>query len=76
VPSRIDQELHVPISDQERSRRRAQIEQARERVRKQGIALTKETEELSERFINGELTQEQFVEAGLKLYLPQVSPKS
>ena len=66
----------MPIDDQERSRRIAQIQQARERVRRQGIALTKETEDLAQRFINGELTQEQFVEAGLKLYLPQIRPNS
>jgi hypothetical protein len=51
-----------------------QIERSRERVRKQGIALTKETEELAQRYIAGELTPEQFVEAGLKLYLPQIRP--
>jgi hypothetical protein len=66
----------VSIDEQERSKRRAQVEQARDRVRKQGIALTKETEDLAQRFINGDLTQEQFVEAGLKLYLPQVRPSS
>ena len=64
----------MPISDHERSRRIIQIEQSRERVRKQGIALTKETEELAQRYIAGELTPEQFVEAGLKLYLPQIRP--
>ncbi len=60
----------MPIDDQERAERTIQVAVARERVRQQGIALTEETEALAERHIQGDLTSEQFVEAGLKLYLP------
>ena len=61
----------MPIDEQERTKRASEIAVARERVRQQGIALTKETEDLADRYIQGELTSEQFVEAGLKLYLPK-----
>lgn len=62
----------MPIDEQERAKRATQVAVSRERVRQQGIALTKETEDLAERYIQGDLTSEQFVEAGLKLYLPKV----
>ncbi|MBW8830209.1 MAG: hypothetical protein JF606_12380 [Burkholderiales bacterium] len=64
----------MPIDDQERARRKLEFEFSRERARGKGILLTKETEALAERYISGEFTKEQFVEAGLKLYLPQIRP--
>ena len=62
----------MTIDEREKARRREQISQSRERVRLQGIELTPETEELAARYISGELTPEQFVAEGVKLYLPQI----
>ena len=58
----------MPIDEQERARRKLEFEFGRERARRKGILA------LAERYISGEFTKEQFVEAGLKLYLPQIRP--
>ena len=59
------------MNDGERFYRKTLVETLQSRIRKEGIAVTEKIEELGARFINGELTTEQFVVEGLKLYLPK-----
>lgn len=47
------------ISAEERASREEAVDFARGSVRFEGVHLTREMEELNERFINGELTDEQ-----------------
>lgn len=51
------------IDDQERARRRAAIEFARGSVRFEGFVLSPEVEEINRRFIDGELTGDEHIEA-------------
>lgn len=57
------QKLHPQISAQERARRQASIDNARGSVRFEGFILSPEIEEINRRFIDGELTGDQHIEA-------------
>ena len=61
-----------PMNDEERHYRKTLVETIQSRIRKEGIAVTSKIEELGARFINGEMTTEQFVVEDLKIYLPKV----
>ena len=51
------------ISEQERARRKASIDNARGSVRLEGFVLSPEIEQINQRFIDGELTRQQHIEA-------------
>lgn len=51
------------ISEEERARRKASIDNARASVRLEGIILSPEIEQINQQFINGELTRQEHVEA-------------
>ncbi len=51
------------ISAQERARRQASIDNARGSVRFEGFILPPEVEQINRRFIDGELTRQEHVEA-------------
>ena len=54
------------ISEQERARRKKTVDFARGSVRLEGHFLKPETEKLNQRYINGELSQAEFIHEGLK----------
>jgi hypothetical protein len=56
-------QLRPQISEQERMRRKASIDYARGSVRFEGFVLSPEVEEINQRFIDGELTRQEHVEA-------------
>jgi len=56
-------ELQQKISEQERALRKASIDNARGSVRLEGFILPPEVERINHRFINGELTGDQHMEA-------------
>lgn len=56
-------QLQPQISDQERARRKASIDNARGSVRFEGFILSPEVEQINRRFIDGELTRQEHVEA-------------
>lgn len=56
-------QLQPQISEQERARRQASIDNARGSVRLEGFILSPEIEEINRRFIEGELTRQEHVEA-------------
>ena len=56
-------QLHPQISEQERARRKASIDNARGSVRFEGFILTPEVEEINRQFIDGELTGDQHIAA-------------
>lgn len=51
------------ISEQERARRKASIDNARGSVRLEGVVLSQEVERINQRFIDGELTRQEHIEA-------------
>lgn len=51
------------ISEEERARRKASIDNARASVRLEGFILSPEVEQLGQQFIDGELTRGELVEA-------------
>jgi len=51
------------LTKQERARRKASIDNARGSVRLEGFILPPEVEQINQRFINGELTRREHVEA-------------
>lgn len=51
------------ISDEERARRKAAIDFARGSVRLEGVVLSDAVEEANRRFIDGELTGDEHIEA-------------
>ncbi len=53
----------MPIADKERARRKAAIDFARGSVRFEGFVLSPEVEEINRRFIDGEMTGDEHVEA-------------
>ena len=57
------QQLQAQISAQERARRQASIDNARGSVRFEGFILSPEVEQINRRFIDGELTGDQHIEA-------------
>lgn len=56
-------QLQPQISAQERARRQASIDNARGSVRFEGFILSPEVEQINRRFIDGELTRQEHVEA-------------
>ncbi|MFT4240877.1 MAG: antitoxin VbhA family protein [Acidovorax sp.] len=56
-------QLQPQISAQERARRQASIDNARGSVRFEGFVLPSEVEQINRRFIEGELTGDQHMEA-------------
>lgn len=56
-------QLQPQISEQERARRKASIDNARGSVRFEGFILSPEVEQINRRFIDGELTRQEHVEA-------------
>ena len=57
------QHLQAQISPQERERRKASIDYARGSVRFEGFVLSPDIEHINRRFIDGELTRQQHIEA-------------
>ena len=55
---------HPPISEEEKTRRKENIDFALGSVMLEGYTPRPEIEELMQRYINGELTSEEFSEAG------------
>lgn len=51
------------ISEEERARRKASVDNARASVRLEGFILSPEIERLGQQFIDGELTRQELVEA-------------
>ena len=51
------------ISDAERKRRQKAVDQARNSIRLEGFILPAEVEELSQRYVAGEMTSEELSEA-------------
>lgn len=51
------------ISEEERARRKAAIDFARGSVRFEGVVLSPEVEEINRRFIDGEITGDEHIEA-------------
>jgi hypothetical protein len=51
------------ISEQERARRKAAIDYARGSVRLEGFVLSEEIEEINHRFMEGEMTGDEHIEA-------------
>lgn len=64
----------MPVDDQERAHRKLKFEFGHKRGRRKSIFLIFETEAFVAHCISGEFTSEQFVEAGLKRYLPRIRP--
>ena len=56
-------QLQPQISAQERARRQASIDNARGSVRFEGFILPPEVEDVNRRFIDGELTRQEHIEA-------------
>ncbi|AJW46249.1 hypothetical protein TK49_06800 [Ralstonia mannitolilytica] len=57
------QHQRPPIDEHERARRKAAIDFARGSVRFEGFVLSPEVEEINRRFIDGELTGDEHIEA-------------
>lgn len=70
-------QLRPQISEQERAWRKASIDNARGSVRFEGFILPPEVEEINRRFIDGELTRDEHVDA-IKAAIgwPQAAPAS
>jgi len=58
------------ISAEERAKRQCAVDFARGSVRFEGFILSPEVEELNRRFIEGELTSDEYVAETLRLYDP------
>ena len=58
---------YLLINEQEKARRKAEVDYARGSVRYEGVILCEEIETLNERYINGELTSDEHTKAGLAL---------
>jgi len=56
-------QMHWRISGEERNRRMASIAYARGSVRFEGFILSPAIEKINERFINGELTRQEHIDA-------------
>lgn len=63
TPSKPHSPQPAPRIRQERARRKASIDNARASVRLEGFVLSPEIEQINQRFIDGELTRQQHIEA-------------
>lgn len=59
-----------PISDEERARRKEEVDYGRGSVRLEGGILSEFAEDLNRRYINGEITREEMGKALLAKYKP------